>query len=145
MTSSPRLAAAVALTGALAGCYSEAEPWQALKRDHVTTTGRIVYVDCNSHGLVVYAFTAGGQEYRGKAAREVAPCQDAKVGDPLLVYYSPSLPGLHTSRTPSAEYEARRGWYMPEVGAIVLLMAWGIGASVAIPLWRRRGERKAAT
>lgn len=149
MTSLGRLASATALAIALpctlAGCYNAAEPWRALQADHVTTTGKIVYVDCGDHGLVVYAFRAGDQEYRGKAAPELVHCQDAKVGDPILVYYSPTSPGLHTSRTPAAQFEHEQGWHVPELAWIAMLGVWVVTASVASPILMARRKRDAAS
>ena len=149
MASLRRLASAftvaVALPCGLAGCYNAAEPWRALQVDHVTTTGKIVYVDCGAHGLVVYAFRAGGQEYRGKAAHELLHCQDAKVGDPILVYYSPNSPGIHTSRTPTAQFEHEQGWFLPEVAWLAMLGVWVIIGSVVSPMLMARRKRNATS
>ncbi len=138
-------ALAIALPCALAGCYDAAQPWRALQADHVTATGKIVYVDCGDHGLVVYAFRAGNQEYRGKAAPELLHCQDAKVGDPILVYYSPTQPGIHTSRTPAAQFDHEQGWHLSEAGGWALVVGWSLMGLVVVPVWAARRKRNATS
>ena len=135
---SPRHFVNALMLAALAGCYNAATPWRTLVDNNVTTTGRVAYIDCASHGLVVYAFNAGAQEYRGKATPGSVDCGKARIGDPLLVYFAPADPSTNTLLNPADAYARERGWRVPDGTWIALGCTWVIGLSLFISTRRRR-------
>jgi hypothetical protein len=117
-----RCATAIAIAGfcsVLPGCYSKATDFQQLARMPASTEGRVVYVDCASHGLLVYEFNLGGRAYRAKTT--AISCGSAKLGDQVMVFYDANHPDTNTllqpaacSLQPAVAYERARGWYIPE-------------------------------
>ena len=87
---------AVALVAILPACDEEPPSRGALAADRVTTTGKVSRVDCSDHGSVYYAFSAGAQQYGGKAPSRALDCATVKVGDPVIVYYAPLEPASST-------------------------------------------------
>ena len=138
----PTMATGLLLT--LTGCYNEAADFRHLAAAPAQAEGKVVYVDCNSHGLVVYAFSLGGREYRGRA--KGWDCASTKLGDRVTVFYDPTHPVTNTSRQPSDAYEAARGWYVPDwvfpLVALPLLVILGIVARVVVGDRLDRPERR---
>ena len=135
---------AIGLLLTLTGCYNDAADFKRLAAAPAESEGRVVYVDCNSHGLVVYAFDVGGQEYRGKAAG--LNCGRTKLGDQITIFYDPTHPVTNTSRQPSDAYEAARGWYVPDwvlpLIVLPLMIIIGIVARVVFGDRLDRPERR---
>jgi hypothetical protein len=103
----------------LGGCYNQADDFRRLAASPSAAQGHVVYVDCNSHGLVVYSFSSGTHEYRRKT--DALRCGDSHVGDPVTVFYDSADPNTSTLRDPSEAYERARGWYLPEWAMPVLV------------------------
>ena len=126
------LTTAIGLLLTLTGCYNEAADFKRLAAAPAQAEGRVVYIDCKSHGLVVYAFDVGGQEHRGKAAG--LSCESTKLGDKITIFYDPTHPSTNSSRQLSDAYEAARGWYVPDwvfpLIVLPLLVILGIIARV---------------
>jgi hypothetical protein len=96
----------------LSGCYNHATNFEQLVRTPTSTEGRVVYVDCASHGLVIYEFNVGVHAYRAKT--KAISCGGAKLSDLVTVFYDASHPETNTLLEPAVAYERARGWYIPE-------------------------------
>jgi len=110
-----RCATAIAIIGLcliISGCYSHAIDFQQLARTPASTEGKVVYLDCKSHGLVIYEFNLGGRAYRAKTT--AISCGNAKLGDRVTVFYDAGHPDTNTLLQPSDAYERARGWFIPE-------------------------------
>ena len=124
-----RCATAIAIAGVcsvLPGCYSKATDFQQLARMPASTGGRVVYVDCASHGLVVYEFNLGSRAYRAKTT--AISCGSAKLGDQVTVFYDANHPDTNTLLQPAVAYERARGWYIPEWTWNLLFPSLGMAA-----------------
>ena len=131
-----RAALALAILG-VAGCRDDADPYQALLADHVTTTGKVSEVWCSDRDAVYYVFPAGGRFYWAKAPGGAIDCERAKVGDPVLVWYAPLDPATSTLLRPEEAYERAHRWLLPAGGWIALGAAW-IALALAAAIGRRR-------
>ncbi len=110
---------------ALVGC-DEA----AVSHASVTTRGRVIHVDCADGGSVTYAFSAGGQPYRTRAAAGALACADAQVGDTVVVAYAPDDP---ESNRPVMS-PRRRHWSLTKDGWIALCSLGLVGAMASVAL-----------
>ena len=103
---------ALALPVALAGCHAAATELARPMDAAVTTRGRVIHLDCADHGAVTYAFQAGGQPYRSRAAMGPAACASAQVGDTVVVSYRPGDPASSEPLAPRAPHRTltKNGW-----------------------------------
>ncbi len=110
---------------ALAGC-DEA----AVSHASVTTRGRVIDLDCADGGAVTYAFSAGGRPHRTRAPAGAAACANAKVGDTVVVAYSPDDPESNQPVTSPR----RRHWSLTKDGWIALCSLGLVVAMASVAL-----------
>ena len=103
----------------LTGCYNDAHEYRRLVESNASIAGTVAYVDCSSHGLVIYSFVANGGEHRARAPSGMIRCDSARKGDPVTVFYDPAHPEVNTLLAPQQAYEQARGWYVPDLVFIV--------------------------
>lgn len=113
---------------ALAGCDAA-----TVSHASVTTRGRVIHVDCDNGGAVTYAFSAGGQPYRTRAAAGALACADAQVGDTVVVAYPPDDPA---SNWPVMSAR-RQHWSLTKDGWIALCSLGLVGAMASVALRSR--------
>lgn len=66
-----------------------------IRKSKQTTEGFIIEKQCRNHHTVKYSYVIGGHEYSGAGAScTLIPCDDSKIGDSILVYYSAFNPKL---------------------------------------------------
>ena len=114
----------------LTGCYNDAHEYRHLVESNATVAGVVAYVDCHSHGLVIYSFVANGGEHRARAPSGMIRCDSARKGDPVTVFYDPAHPEVNTLLTPQQAYEQARGWYVPDLVFIIGMPLFLIAFSV---------------
>ncbi len=114
----------------LTGCYNDAHEYRRLVESNASIAGTVAYVDCSSHGLVIYSFIAKDGEHRAKAPPGMLSCTTARRGDPVTVFYDPARPQVNTLLPPQKAYDRARGWFVPEpvfvVGMPLLLIVLSI-------------------
>jgi hypothetical protein len=101
----------VMITGAVLGFITLAVAWGGLVVDaphllilhfnHAQTTGRVIKVFPNSHGLTEIAYSVGGTSYTRDVPFYWVPDSDVRP-QPLRVYYSPRDPSI-ASAVPANE------------------------------------------
>ena len=95
-----------------------------LMREPGQTTAMVMVLNCNSHSIVRYAFTAGGRRYQ--ADGPAPDCDQLQVGDQLRVYYVKSDPGLSTLDTPEGIYANEIYFiiFCSVIGPLQILWIW---------------------
>ncbi|WP_423385071.1 DUF3592 domain-containing protein [Dyella marensis] len=111
----------------LSACSSQVASWKRLEEKSEKTTGVVVNVDCSDHGKIFYRFSVNGRQFTNSSyGYSERPCHSIKSGDPIAIYYDPSVPGTNTPMTPSAAvcfYEARAMTPFLVAGFLVLVGA----------------------
>jgi hypothetical protein len=69
--------------------------------NHAQTTGRVIKVIPNSHGLAEITYSVGGTSYRRDVPFYWLPSSDVRP-DPLWIFYSPRDPSI-ASAVPASE------------------------------------------
>jgi hypothetical protein len=101
--------------------------------DPVSTRGHVITLDCPHHGFVDYSFEIGGVTYyaRDNFGNGI-PCQTAKIGQPIAVYYEKGAPennyGVYPPDTPGNPARAAFFDNLVGFGAFIFLgpffLAW---------------------
>jgi hypothetical protein len=69
----------------------------------VSTSGRVVHLDCPNHGRIDYSFEINGVAYRASSPFiDGINCSDVKIGQPVAVYYEKGAPQNNYGLYPAA-------------------------------------------
>jgi hypothetical protein len=107
------LAVVAAVSAFVSGCYNDPDHLRKFAEHHQTVQARVRHLDCANHGAVYYEFTIDGENQAGRAALGTIDCRSSKVGMPVLVYYYPGNPRIHSTMSPSTLYAQEKGYSLP--------------------------------
>jgi len=117
----------------LPACSQQLEQYSLLAEQHAVAQGRVQYRDCGNGGAVYYRFSVGQQEFGGRAPKGSIDCTAAKVGDPLVIYFHPSNPQIHSNVEPAHLYKAESSKLLP--GHWPMIVWVGLACMFPIGFW----------
>ena len=106
---------------ALASCYRDPDELRAFAVNHTKIEGRIKHLDCANHGATYYEFDVNGKNQAGRSAPGTVDCRSSKIGMPVVVYYYPLDPRIHSTLEPARLYAQEKGYYLPAWGWFLLI------------------------